>query len=53
MPEGGFFFATPSDLETVIKNYEGQYTFSILTSSDYIIQEMRRPILLCSFAREK
>lgn len=53
MPEGGYFFVTSSDLETVIKNYEGQYTFSILTSSERIIHEMRRPILLCSFVREK
>ena len=53
MPEGGFFFTTPSDLEVVLKNYEGQYTFSILTSSERIIQELRRPIILCSFVREK
>ena len=53
MPEEGFFFATPSDLEVVLKNYEGQYTFNILTSSERIIHEVRRPVVLCSFLRVK
>ena len=51
MPKEGFFFATPSDLEIVQKNYGGQYTFNILTSSERIIHEVRRPVLLCSFLR--
>lgn len=51
MPKEGFFFATSSDLEVVLKNYEGQYTFNILTSSERIIHEVRRPIVLCSFLR--
>lgn len=51
MPKEGFFFATPSDLEVVEKNYGGQYTFNILTSSERIIHEVRRPVLLCSFLR--
>lgn len=53
MPEEGFFFATSSDLEVVLKNYEGQYTFNILTSSERIIHEVRRPVVLCSFLRVK
>ena len=53
LPEEGFFFATPSDLEVVLKNYEGQYTFNILTSSERIIHEVRRPVVLCSFLRVK
>ena len=53
MPEEGFFFATSSDLEIVLKNYEGQYTFNILTSSERIIHEVRRPVVLCSFLRVK
>lgn len=53
MPKEGFFFATPSDLEVVLKNYEGQYTFNILTSSERIIHEVRRPVVLCSFLRVK
>lgn len=53
MPEEGFFFSTPENLELVRKNYEGQYTFNILTSSERIIHELRRPIVLCSFVRNK
>ena len=53
MPEEGFFFATSSDLEVVLKNYEGQYTFNILTSSERIIHEVRSPVVLCSFLRVK
>ena len=53
MPEEGFFFATSSDLEVVLKNNEGQYTFNILTSSERIIHEVRRPVVLCSFLRVK
>ena len=53
MPEEGFFLATSSDLEVVLKNYEGQYTFNILTSSERIIHEVRRPVVLCSFLRVK
>lgn len=53
MPEEGFFFSTPENLELVRKNYEGQYTFNILTSSERIIHELRRPIVLCSFVRNE
>lgn len=53
MPDEGFFFAIPDDLEKVAQRYAGQYTFDILTSSEYIVQEMRRPIVLCSFERTK
>ena len=53
MPEEGFFFATSSDMEVVLKNYEGQYTLNILTSSEPIIHEVRRPVVLCSFLRVK
>lgn len=53
MPEEGFFFSTPENLELVRKKYEGQYTFNILTSSERIIHELRRPIVLCSFVRNE
>lgn len=53
MPEEGFFFSTPENLELVRKNYEGQYTFNILTSSERIIHELRRKIVLCSFVRNE
>lgn len=52
-PEQGYFFAMESDLETARKNYEGQYTFTPLTSSERIISELRQPIVLCSFLRVK
>lgn len=53
MPEGGFLFATKEDMEKIISNYESEYTFSILTSSERIIEEVRQPIILSSFLREK
>ncbi len=51
MPREGFFFTTDKDLETVRKNYEGQYTFHILTSTERTVQEVRSPIVLCCFLR--
>lgn len=53
LPQKGYFFAIPTDLEAVMKKYEGQYTFNILTSSERIILEMRQPIVMCSFVRIK
>lgn len=53
MPEGGFIFATKTDMEKIIQNYKDEYTFSILTSSERIIEEVRQPIIMSSFLREK
>ena len=51
MPREGYFFSTAKDLDTVRKNYEGQYTFDILTSTGRTVQEVRSPIVLCRFLR--
>lgn len=53
MPEGGFLFSSKTDLEKIIRNYGNEYTFSILTSSERIIGDVRQPIILSSFLREK
>ncbi|MCD8269623.1 MAG: glycosyltransferase family 39 protein [Parabacteroides sp.] len=52
MPDGGFLFATKGDMEKIIKNFEGQYTFSILTSSGRIIEEVGQPIILSCFVHD-
>lgn len=53
LPEGGFLFATKTDMEKIIRNYGNEYTFSILTSSERIIGDVRQPIIMSSFLREK
>lgn len=53
MPEGGFLFAAKTDMEKIIRNYGNEYTFSILTSSERIIGDVRQPIIMSSFLREK
>ncbi len=52
-PQEGYFFSTTKDLELVRKNYEGQYTFNVLTSTEHIIPEVKSELVLCSFVREK
>lgn len=53
LPEGGFLFAAKTDMEKIIRNYGNEYTFSILTSSERIIGDVRQPIIMSSFLREK
>lgn len=53
MPEEGYFFSAEKDFGKIIKKYEGQYTFSILTSSERILGEVRQPVVLSSFRRNK
>lgn len=52
MPSTGYFFITEKDMELVIKNYGDKYTFSTLTSTDRIIEEVRGKIVLYSFVRK-
>lgn len=51
-PDKGFFFCTEGDLPKISENYGGNYTFSILTSSDRIIEDVRQKIVLCDFNRK-
>lgn len=51
-PDKGYFFCAETDMELVIKNQGGNYTFSTLTTTDRIIEEIRQKIVLSSFVRK-
>lgn len=53
MPVNGYFFSVEQDMEHVITKYEDRYTFSMLTSTEQPINEVRQKIVLCSFVKQK
>lgn len=53
MPVNGYFFSVEQDLEHVITKYGDRYTFSMLTSTEQPINEVRQKIVLCSFVKQK
>lgn len=52
-PESGFLFTTIKDFEKIQKNYGDKYTFSLLTSTTYVIADVRDKIVLCSFSQNE
>ncbi|MDH6356437.1 glycosyltransferase family 39 protein [Parabacteroides sp. PF5-9] len=52
-PSEGYFLASEIDMGKVMKKYEGQYTFRILTSTENKIDEIHDKIVLSSFTRNQ
>jgi len=51
-PKEGYFLAGEKDMEKISKQYENQYTFTPLSSTERSIKEIKQKIVLSSFRRK-